>query len=883
MTAQDNEENYPPEVIRTVRRNFYVDDVLKSVPNIDQAVPLASDLMKLLREGGFRLTKFASNSRELLASIPPASRANPKLDLDLDQLPLERALGVYWDAQTDTFKFKALQAYKPSTKRGVLSVVSSLFDPLGFLSPFVFTAKILLQELWRQKLSWDQEIPEPYSSLWQKWLQELPCVTTIEIPRCYKAQCPSAQATVQLHNFSDASRHGYAAVSYLRFIDEQGVIHCSFVMGKTRNAPIKEWTIPRLELQATVLAVRLSNSILKELDLRVNEIFFWSDSMTSLQYIKNQTKRFQTFVANRVAEIHESTTPEQWHHVPGTMNPADEGSRGVAIKHFQPGCRWWSGPSFLWQPVQQWPNARVEDIRSDDKEIRKPATIMFTTETSQVDLLLKRYSSWSRLLRVMSWVLRFVKALKKEKPECIVGGTLTLVQLQRASEVITRLVQRQHFREEYMALKEGRQVKCSSSLATLSPILTDGIIRVGGRIHRAPITFEAAHPVILPKSSPVSVLIVRYYHHVLGHAGREHVLSVLRQRYWILRGRALVRQILSKCISCRKRNTPALQQAMADLPKERLVPYHPPFTFTGLDFFGPFYVKRARSVIKVYGCIFVCFNSRAVHIEDVSSLETDTFILALRRFISVRGCPKEIWSDNGTNFTGAERELRRSVRELNEEQIRRELHSYDAEWFKYVLPRWRFQPPTASHMSGVWERLIRSVRKAMNAVLSKPGAAIPLETLRTVFAEVTSILNSRPISPASDDPSDMEPLTPNHLLLQRRNLAIPPGVFAKEELYSRKQWRHAQFLANCFWSRWVLEYVPTLQQRHKWLLNKRNLAVNDLVLVVDKTVPRSRWLLGRVMKVFPGEDSRVRTAEVKTKDSSLTRPVTKLCLLEEAA
>lgn len=883
MTAQDNEENYPPEVIRTVRRNFYVDDVLKSVPNIDQAVPLASDLMKLLREGGFRLTKFASNSRELLASIPPASRANPKLDLDLDQLPLERALGVYWDAQTDTFKFKALQAYKPSTKRGVLSVVSSLFDPLGFLSPFVFTAKILLQELWRQKLSWDQEIPEPYSSLWQKWLQELPCVTTIEIPRCYMAQCPSAQATVQLHNFSDASRHGYAAVSYLRFIDEQGVIHCSFVMGKTRNAPIKEWTIPRLELQATVLAVRLSNSILKELDLRVNEIFFWSDSMTSLQYIKNQTKRFQTFVANRVAEIHESTTPEQWHHVPGTMNPADERSRGVTIKHFQPGCRWWSGPSFLWQPVQQWPNAPVEDIRSDDKEIRKPATIMFTTETSQVDLLLKRYSSCSRLLRVMSWVLRFVKALKKEKPECIVGGTLTLVQLQRASEVITRLVQRQHFREEYMALKEGRQVKCSSSLATLSPILTDGIIRVGGRIHRAPITFEAAHPVILPKSSPVSVLIVRYYHHVLGHAGREHVLSVLRQRYWILRGRALVRQILSKCISCRKRNTPALQQAMADLPKERLVPYHPPFTFTGLDFFGPFYVKRARSVIKVYGCIFVCFNSRAVHIEDVSSLETDTFILALRRFISVRGCPKEIWSDNGTNFTGAERELRRSVRELNEEQIRRELHSYDAEWFKYVLPRWRFQPPTASHMSGVWERLIRSVRKAMNAVLSKPGAAIPLETLRTVFAEVTSILNSRPISPASDDPSDMEPLTPNHLLLKRRNLAIPPGVFAKEELYSRKQWRHAQFLANCFWSRWVLEYVPTLQQRHKWLLNKRNLAVNDLVLVVDKTVPRSRWLLGRVMKVFPGEDSRVRTAEVKTKDSSLTRPVTKLCLLEEAA
>lgn len=576
------------------------------------------------------------------------------MDLDLDQLPLERALGVYRDAQSDTFKFKALQAYKPSTKRGVLSVVSSLFDPLAFLSPFVFTAKILLQELWRQKLSWDQEIPELYSSLWQKWLQELPYVTTIEIPRCYKTQCLSAQATVQLHNFSDASRHGYAAVPYLRFVDEQGVIHCSFVMGRTRNVPIKEWTILRLELQATVLAVRLSNSILKELDLQVDGTFFWSDSMTSLQYIKNQIRCFQTFVANRVAEIHESTTPEQWHHVPASMNPTDEGSRGVTIQHFQPGCQWWSDTCFLWQPEHQWPNAQVEDVRSDDKEIRKPATIMFTTETSQVDLLLQRYSSWSRLLRVMSWVLRLVKPLKKEKPECVIGGTLTLVELQRASEAITRLVQRQHFREEYMALKEGRQVKCNSSLATLSPILTDGIIRDGGRIHHA-------HPVILPKSSPVSVLIVCYYHQVLGHAGREHVLSVLRQRYWILRGRALACQILSKCISCCKRNMPALQQAMADLPKERLVPYHPSFTFTGLDFFGPFYVKRARSVIKVYGCIFVCFNSRAVHIEDVSSLETGTFILALHRFISVCGCPKEIWSDNGTNFTGAERELQRSV------------------------------------------------------------------------------------------------------------------------------------------------------------------------------------------------------------------------------
>ena len=216
LTAQDNEETYSPEVIKAVHRNFYVDDVLKSVPTPEQAIHLASDLVKLLKEGGFRLTKFASNSREVLQSIPSELRASPNLDLDLDQLPTERALGVYWDAQSDTFKFKTIATCKPSTKRGVLSTVSSMFDPLGFLSPFVFSAKILLQELWRKKLPWDQEIPEPYLTQWRRWLEQLPHVITIEIPRCYKTQTLGTRVTVQLHTFADASQHGYAAVSYLR-------------------------------------------------------------------------------------------------------------------------------------------------------------------------------------------------------------------------------------------------------------------------------------------------------------------------------------------------------------------------------------------------------------------------------------------------------------------------------------------------------------------------------------------------------------------------------------------------------------------------------------------------------------------------------------------
>jgi len=325
-----------------------------------------------------------------------------------------------------------------------------------------------------------------------------------------------------------------------------------------------------------------------------------------------------------------------------------------------------------------------------------------------------------------------------------------------------------------------------------------------------------------------------------------------------------------------------MKQKMADLPKERLVAHQPPFTYTGVDFFGPFNVKRARSTIKIYGCIFVCFNSRAIHIEDVSSLDADSFIQALHRFMAVRGRPKEIWSDNGTNFCGAERELRQSVKDLDEEKIKKNLHNYDVEWYSNPLPRWRFQPPTASHMSGVWERLIRSTRKAMRAVIGDPKALLSHEALRTVFAEVTSILNSRPICPSSDDPADLDALTPNHFLLHKHNISIPPGVFDKDDLLSRRQWRHAQFLANCFWSRWIREYLPLLQARPKWFKPKRNLKEGDLVLLVDANLSRSQWPLGRITEVLPGTDGCVRTVNVKTKNSTLCRPVAKLCLLEES-
>ena len=344
-------------------------------------------------------------------------------------------------------------------------------------------------------------------------------------------------------------------------------------------------------------------------------------------------------------------------------------------------------------------------------------------------------------------LVHFVKS-KRSVPPTTKPCKITLAETHASSREITRTVQRQYFQEEFDALEAKNPLKKDSKLSALCPVLIDGAISVGKDYH-APVTSQAIHPLVIPSEHPIATLLIRHHHEILGHAGREHVLSVLRQKLWILNAPALTRRILHNCISCHRRHESVMNQMMGDLPTARLTPHEPPFTYTGLDFFGPFYVKRACSTEKVYECIFVCLTSRAIHIEDVGvgSLETDAFIQALRRFICIRGAAKEIWSDNGTNFTGGERELTVAIQDLDQGIIQRSLHEKDVEWHCQPLKKWHFQPPTASHMSGVWERLIRSVRKTMKPILGHSHAFVARETLRTVFAEAVGILNSRPLRP----------------------------------------------------------------------------------------------------------------------------------------
>ncbi|KAL9974310.1 hypothetical protein ACROYT_G011331 [Oculina patagonica] len=642
--------------------------------------------------------------------------------------------------------------------------------------------------------------------------------------------------------FCDASEIAYGAVAYFRAVTS-GQVNVSFVMSKTRLTPIKALTIPRLELQAAVVAVRLKSKILEEIDFEVDEMHFWSDSKIVLHYLSNMQRRFSTYVSDRVAEITSNSDIKEWHHIPGTMNVADDCTRGKEFHELTPQCRWISGPEFLMLPEAEWPSINEVPV-VNESELEIKSSVLTVSTTPSINMVQwEKYSSWTKLCRQYAWWMRYkfnlrCKAKKTSPPPERQTKYLSTVDLQEALLALCKQAQIESFKEDFRDLQANRALAPSSSLLPLQPALVDGVIRVGGRLNKAPIPFEAKHQVILSPTHPLSRLLVQDIQKRHFHVGREHTLALVRQQYWILRGKSFIRKIINDCLRCKRRRAKPTIPLMASLPRERLALCEPPFTNTSLDYFGPINVKRGRVTEKTWGCIFTCLTTRAVHLELAGDLSTDSFIMALRRFSRRRGNPKTIRSDNGSNFVGANRELAEALKSLSQERITGGLTQEGITWY--------FNPssaPTWEEYSSQWS-------------------------------------SSRPLTPVSDDLNDYEALTPNHFLIGRASPNSPPGQFEEREVNSRKRWRMAQALADMIWRRWRKEYLPTLAIRSKWNKEQRNLKEGDLILIKNDDAPRSHWPLGRILKAFPRKDGRVRIAEVKTPSGILMRPAAKLCLLE---
>ncbi|KAM8861775.1 uncharacterized protein ACB058_008484 isoform 2-T2 [Synchiropus picturatus] len=910
-TAEDGKEWAAPEAVEAILNNFYVDDCLSTVSSDEHAVTLAKDLRNLCFSGGFHLSKWTSNSRALLTSIPEEDRASGIKDLYLnkDQLPTERALGVQWCTNSDAFKLKIEVQQKPCTRRGILSVVSSAYDPLGFLAPFVLPAKLLLRELCKDKKAWDDEVSEEQAKRWNKWLSGLQKMSSFCVSRCIKPAGFGVVKRAQLHHFSDASNDGYGTVSYLLLTNENDQKFISFMIGKSRVAPLKLITVPRLELTAAVIAVKVDKMLQCELQLKLEESRFWTDSMTVLKYIENDAARYKTFVANRVSFIREVTKTSQWKYVSTADNPADQASRGLSAEGLLHSKNWIQGPKFLLLPESEWPQRPDQPMnQEEDAELKKSAQVSLIQVDEPMDPMTQfvhHFSCWYKLKKATAWLMRLKEILqnmrqkRKElqdtiqncgddssKAEALLKQEMLKYKkgfkkqiisnedLIKAEVELIRLCQKRKYAEELKVLQDGKDhVKKDSHIFKLDPCLKDGVLRVGGRLCRAAMPLDARHPAILHKDDWIAKLVLRHIHEATGHSGRNYILAKLRQKFWIPKACSAIQRIISECRTCRRLHARAGDQKMANLPEDRLLPDKPPFTNTGVDYFGPFEVSRGRSKVKRYGVLFTCLTCRAVHIEVAHSLDTSSCINALRRFLSRRGQVSVLRSDNGTNFVGAERELKESIKDVDQAKIREAMLKKGVEWI--------FNTPAASHHGGVWERQIRTVRKVLSSLLKQQ--VMDEEGLQTLLCEVESIINDRPITTTSNDPNDLEALTPNHLLLMRTQPNIPPGVFSKDDLYVRRRWKQVQYMADLFWRRWTQEYLPLLQERQKWNTTKRNFNLGDVVLIVDSSAPRNSWLLGKITKIMPDSKGAVRSVCVQTKTSTLERPITKICLLEEAS
>ena len=501
-----------------------------------------------------------------------------------------------------------------------------------------------------------------------------------------------------------------------------------------------------------------------------------------------------------------------------------------------------------------------------------------TCDTSVVplhslDKLITHYSSFYRLKKALCWLVRSVRYLQRKLPgydqNLVVNGLIAADEMRHKESVVIKHVQPESFAGEIRALVNDENMLKSSSLRALDPTLRYGVLVVGGRIKHAHLNENVWHPVILPSKHQLSAMILQSYHDV-AHLGTNWTPSFVQERFWIPHGQNRLSKIRRKCVTCRKLNGKPMQQKMADLPPERCKSDQRVFQNTGVDIFSPFHVRVGRSQAKRYGAIFTCFATRAVHLEVLRSMEADSFMNAFLRFAARRSFPENIWCDNGTNFVGAKSELLKSMRELDRNKVIRAARQKDVQWV--------FNPPSALHFGGVWERLIRTVRQVMVAVLGL-SPCLTDEILLTTFCEKENLVNSRPVTKCNDDVNDLGPLTPNHLLLMCTNESLPLGEVRDSDMY-RRRWRHVRYLTTLFWRRWTRLYLSSLQKRCKWQRASPNLNNGDLVLIIDENSPRGMWPLGLVTQVNVGQDGFVRSARLKTQTTELVRPISKLVYLE---
>ena len=856
-----------PQLVSLFLQSIYVDDIVFGADSEEDAYELYSRSKHMLKEGSFNLRKFATNVLSLQQKIDQEEELTATEHVAKDQhtgqldesyaqatlgarqpakTGIQKVLGIHWNLESDDLLFdfndivNAVDDESLPTKRDAVSLVGRFYDPIAVMVPVVISFKILLQEICESRVGWDETLEGPL----------------LQIRATY------------LCGFCDASNKAYAAVIYL-IIETDGGNLSRFVVSKTRVSPVRQQTIPRLELLSALILARLMQATQEALSgtLSLKEPILYTDSRVALYWICGMHKEWKQFVQNRVNEIRKLTPLSRWRHCPGRVNPADLPSRGMSPMELSSSPLWLCGPHWMpatttESPEELQPQDMPAECAVEMKVIirRQLHTLIASNQPTGLGEMIKceNFSTLTRLLRVTSRVVQFIQILKAKLGPRVEGTDNDypqpdIVDAQKRWVAASQVKLLEH--PSFSTWKKQFRL-------FLDP---DGIWRCGGRLVNSELPYSTKHPILLSKDHPLTTLIVRQAHEKLQHDGVKETLTEVRSKYWIVKGRSMVKSIIHRCVVCRRfEGLPYSAPPAPPLPSFR-VREAPPFEYTAVDFAGPMYCRTAdvTKTKKIWICLYTCCVTRAVHLDIVPDMSAATFIRSVRRFCARRGLPRMFISDNAKTFKAASRMIA-DVSGQKEVQLHLERHCME----------WRYNLEKAPWWGGLFERMVRMTKRCLRKMIGQ--AKLDYDELLTAVTEVEAIINARPLTYLSEDDKD-EPLTPSHLMVGRRLLTLPEQYTGSQPLDDddfevapsqlRKRSNHLKNVLNHYWKRWKHEYLTELREAHRHAavnqVDKSVVATGDVVVVHDEALPRGLWRLARVQELITGQDGQVRGAVLR--------------------
>ena len=891
-----------PEAGEQLRDSTYVDDILASFMDEQEAIKTAHDLINLLKRGNFPLMKFNSNSTTLLKTIEAdrlAKEACTAEDLPTasHSLPEERtssmkALGLEYDLGKDTFKYDLGSQLKKWldteqwTRRKTLSCLAGVFDPVGLVQPYIGGLKVLNQSTWKHELGWDDPLPEETQVAWRKELERTAALPEVEFDRhLHLDYLREDGSRAEVVVTCDASEKLYGVAIYCRVFrlngsGEEECVSSNLVMCRSRVAPLKkELTIPRLELLGCLIAVRATTELLKEWKLPKEwedkvSVKYYTDSAIALGWIKQEKTKYYVFVENRVKEIREKSNPNDWGHVKGEQNPADFPTRGDSP---------WKTEDFhtVWSKGPEWLRTGKEPEKGNivlsgsmkeifDSEKRREADIFSSQAKNdeEKEEFMKRLffsvgsqrSKWGRAIRKIALMRSWKKGGEKGREQM---SPLT------AEKMLLRLIQEVEFPDELVSLNEKKDVADTSRLKKLAPYLDEhGIMRAHSRIHED----RENDPIILGKCDGVKHLIMSE-HHRLFHARQERLLDHLRAKFWILHARASIKHVLKMCALCIAQDRMTMEPHMARLPAFR-TSFRGVWNMTvGADFAGPFLVNRAGNPQKkVYVLVFVDAAIRLLTLIPTLDMTTNAVVQGVEEYCATRGTPQQIISDNGASLVAADKTLKDIFRKVNWNDVKTHFSSPNE------TLEWKFLPAFSPWMGGMYERFVKAFKHSLNKVflldikkLQRSQNNLTWEEFGLALKKVESVINDRPLTVVTSEEEFDSPLTPSLLAFGQRMLPLP-HLNRKPEDSLQKAYKQRSLLTKHFTTIWRERYLRALTPYATWASKSRSVRRGDVVQVVDKNSSKG-WRLGIIEKCVSTSGLNPVTVEIRTRDNQSKQTV----------